>query len=41
MSRDPENYSMAGRKAELTVLFSDVRGFTTISEGWNLKNWRP
>ncbi|MBL0074524.1 MAG: adenylate/guanylate cyclase domain-containing protein [Rhodocyclaceae bacterium] len=33
MSLDPENYSMAGRKAELTVLFSDVRGFTTISEG--------
>ena len=33
MSRDPENYSMAGRKAELTVLFSDVRDFTTISEG--------
>ena len=33
MSRDPESYSMAGRRAELTVLFSDVRGFTTISEG--------
>lgn len=33
MSRDPEAYSMEGRKAELTVLFSDVRGFTTISEG--------
>ncbi len=33
MSRDPENYSMAGRKADLTVMFSDVRGFTTISEG--------
>jgi adenylate cyclase len=33
MSRDPENYSMVGRKEELTVLFSDVRGFTTISEG--------
>lgn len=32
MSRNPEGYSMAGRKAELTVLFSDVRGFTTISE---------
>ena len=32
-SRDPEHYSMAGRKAELTVLFSDIRGFTTISEG--------
>ena len=24
---------MAGRKQELTVLFSDVRSFTTISEG--------
>ena len=33
MARNPENYSMEGRKAELTVLFSDVRGFTTISEG--------
>ncbi len=33
MSRNPESYSMDGRKAELTVLFSDVRGFTTISEG--------
>lgn len=33
MARNPEGYSMDGRKAELTVLFSDVRGFTTISEG--------
>ncbi len=33
MARNPEGYSMAGRKAELTVLFSDIRGFTTISEG--------
>ncbi|WP_151446915.1 CHASE2 domain-containing protein [Lacisediminimonas profundi] len=33
MSRDPGSYSMASRKAHLTVLFSDVRGFTTISEG--------
>ena len=33
MARDPERYSMAGRKQELTVLFSDVRSFTTISEG--------
>ena len=32
MSQDPARYSMASRKAELTVLFSDVRGFTTISE---------
>jgi adenylate cyclase len=33
MARNPEGYSMDGRKADLTVLFSDVRGFTTISEG--------
>jgi adenylate cyclase len=33
MSRDPEAYSMEGRKMELTVLFSDIRGFTSISEG--------
>jgi adenylate cyclase len=37
MSRNPESYSMEGRKAELTVLFSDVRGFTTISEGMEPK----
>lgn len=33
MARNPEGYTMDGRKEELTVLFSDVRGFTTISEG--------
>jgi adenylate cyclase len=33
MSRNPEHYSMEGRTAELTVLFSDIRGFTSISEG--------
>lgn len=33
MSRNPEHYSMDGRNAELTVLFSDIRGFTSISEG--------
>lgn len=33
MAKNPEGYSMHGRKAELSVLFSDVRGFTTISEG--------
>lgn len=38
MSRNPESYSMEGRKAELTVLFSDVRGFTTISEGLSPEN---
>ena len=33
MSRDPQNYSLASRKLELSVLFSDIRSFTTISEG--------
>lgn len=33
MAKDPQSYSMAGELRELTIMFSDVRGFTTISEG--------
>ena len=33
MAADPTRYSMEGESRELTVMFSDVRGFTTISEG--------
>ena len=32
MLLDPSRYSMDSRRADLTVLFSDVRGFTSISE---------
>jgi len=32
MAENPERYDMSGRRKELTVLFSDVRGFTSISE---------
>ena len=32
MAESPGSYSMAPRAEELSVLFSDVRGFTTISE---------
>ncbi|WP_455288977.1 CHASE2 domain-containing protein [Cupriavidus necator] len=32
MSRQPQLYSMDSRRAELTVLFSDVRNFTRLSE---------
>ncbi len=32
MAQNPENFSMEGESRELTILFSDVRGFTTISE---------
>lgn len=35
MSHDPSSFSMQGESREMTVLFSDVRGFTTISEGLN------
>jgi adenylate cyclase len=33
MAADPERYSMEGESRVLSVLFADVRGFTTISEG--------
>ena len=32
MSRDPQRYGMEPKSAELTILFCDVRGFTSISE---------
>jgi adenylate cyclase len=32
MAEDPRKYNMEPRSAELTILFSDVRGFTSISE---------
>ena len=32
MAADPEKYNMEPRAADLTILFSDVRGFTSISE---------
>jgi len=33
MAKDPGAYSLEGSNRQMTVLFSDVRGFTTISEG--------
>src|SRR3990170_4212008 len=33
MAKNPEKFSMQGESREMTVLFTDVRGFTTISEG--------
>ncbi len=32
MAADPQRYSMEGKSEELTVLFSDIVGFTSISE---------
>jgi adenylate cyclase len=38
MSKNPEEYSMSGESREMTVLFSDVRDFTSISEGLSPKS---
>jgi adenylate cyclase len=37
MSASPADFSLDGENREMTVLFSDVRGFTTISEGMDPK----
>lgn len=37
MAKDPGAYSLEGSSRDMTVLFSDVRGFTTISEGLDPK----
>jgi len=33
MARDPGRYTMEGKSEVLSVLFSDIRGFTSIAEG--------
>lgn len=33
MSRDPDRYNLKGESREMSVLFSDIRDFTSISEG--------
>jgi adenylate cyclase len=40
MAENPEAYNMDGESRELTVMFVDVRGFTTISEGLSPKELR-
>ncbi len=40
MAENPEAYDMEGESRELTVMFVDVRGFTTISEGLSPKALR-
>ena len=37
MAKDPGAYSLEGSSRDMTVLFSDVRGFTTLSEGLDPK----
>jgi adenylate cyclase len=33
MSRDPDRYNLKGESRDMSVLFSDIRDFTSISEG--------
>jgi adenylate cyclase len=40
MAADPKKYNMEPKAAELTILFSDVRGFTGISEALNPEDLR-
>jgi adenylate cyclase len=40
MAENPEQYNMDGESRELTVMFVDVRGFTTISEGLSPRQLR-
>jgi len=40
MSKNPEEYSMRGEARVMTVLFSDVRDFTSISEGLTAEGLR-
>jgi len=35
VARDPESLKLGGDQREMTVLFSDIRGFTTVSESLN------
>ena len=35
MIKDPEAYNFEGESREMTVMFSDIRGFTTLSEQLN------
>ena len=37
MSADPEHYSFEGRSVEMTVLFADIRSFTSLSENLTAK----
>ena len=37
MAKNPKSFSLEGESREMTVMFSDVRGFTTISEGLDPK----
>ncbi|MCG6933515.1 MAG: adenylate/guanylate cyclase domain-containing protein [Gallionella sp.] len=37
MAKRPESVSMEGESRDMTILFSDVRGFTSISEGLDPK----
>ena len=38
---DPDRIHLGGERQEITVLFGDIRGYTTISEGSSRSGWSP
>ena len=38
MAKDPRKFSMAGESRDMSVLFTDIRGFTSIAEGLDPKS---
>lgn len=37
LSKDPDKLKLGGERRDITVLFADIRGFTTMSEGYKDK----
>jgi adenylate cyclase len=39
MLKNPDMLKLGGEKRFMTVLFSDIRGFTTIPKRWTRRPW--
>jgi len=40
LARHPDQLELGGEQREITVMFTDVRGFTTIAESSTRRGWR-
>jgi len=39
--KNPDKLQLGGEKRVLTVFFSDIAGFTTLSENYHPEKWSP